>query len=104
MCPGYIEKERWGLLTLRTLWQVSQRKGITHTELKALRESPKELHALFAQHVAKGKALTIHEPHVRRFMLCTDTVSHVLLDGCFSKYADFASHEFPSWTAPLFPP
>jgi hypothetical protein len=69
MCSGYIEKERWGQLTRRVMWQVSKRQGITPTELKALRESLKDLHALFAQHVVQGEALKIHEPHVRRIFL-----------------------------------
>lgn len=69
MCSGYIEKERWGQLNRRVMWQVSKRQGITPTELKALRESLKELHALFAEHVVQGEVLTIHQPHVRRFML-----------------------------------
>ena len=69
MCSGYIEKERWGQLTRRTMWQVSKRQGITSTELKALRESLRELHTLFAEHVVRGEVLTIHQPHVRRIML-----------------------------------
>jgi len=69
MCSGYIEKERRGQLTRRTLWQVSKRQGISANELKILRESLKELHTLFASHVVQGEALKIHEPHVRRVFL-----------------------------------
>lgn len=69
MCAQYIESERWGQLTRRTMWRVRQRQGITPDELKTLRESLRELHALFAQHVVQGEALKIHRPHVRRFIL-----------------------------------
>lgn len=54
---------------MATLLGIAKRQGISRDELKALRESLKELHALFAEHVAKGEALMIHGPHLRRFTL-----------------------------------
>jgi hypothetical protein len=49
--------------------EISKRDGITPAALEILRASVKDLHALFSKHVVKGKALKVHRPHVRRFIL-----------------------------------
>lgn len=69
LCTTYIEEQRWGQISRRVMREVGKREGLTPADLDALRASVKELHALFAKHVVKGKALKIHRPHLRRFIL-----------------------------------
>jgi Zn-finger protein len=69
MCSAFIEEQRWGQITRRVMREVGKRAGLTPADMDGLRESLKELHALFAKHVVQGEEFKVTLPRLRRYML-----------------------------------
>lgn len=66
-CAHLVEAIKWGRLHVRVMQEVARRKGITPVELALLAADLRLLHAAIREHMVAGEALTIFQPHYRRY-------------------------------------